>query len=216
MFERKVMDDIRGLREWYRSLSWLKKRLFWVMIILIPVWGSTFYAFYYIIHNNMEELSDLIVEITVAWSGELLFFTIVGLIVTFVTLRDPGEGSLDERIRILFGSDKIPDCVLTYNKNTLSRLAAYAETATRTVLVKQFDPAIHAYRVEVTTTYLYRNLLRDLPYDETLPLRVKPDVFSGQQPPELGKVTSITVDGQETMTGQLPIEADGFQTELRL
>jgi hypothetical protein len=215
MFDR-VRANLQKVGIWYRGFSWLKKRLLWVGIVLVPVWAATFYCFYFIVHNQLKAQNDLIVEITVAWSGELLFFTIVGLIVTFVTLQDPGEGALDDRIRILFGSEKIPDCVLNYNRNTLSRLSAYAEIADRTVIIEVYDDNRKAYKVKISTSYLYRNLLRDVIYDETLPLFVTPDEFKENAPFELGRVTSIKIDGAETITKQLPIEPKGFQTELRL
>lgn len=207
---------IAELVTWYGGLSWIKKRLFWVGIFLIPVWLATFYFFYYIVHYELKDLKDLIIEVVVAWSGELLFFTVVGLIVTFATLEDPGEGNFDDRIRILFGSGNLPHCVLTYNRNTLSRLSAYVEEADRTITIETYDDNHKAYKVRVRTVYLYRNLLRDVAYDETLPVNVTPDEFKTNGPTELGRVTSITIDDSETITQQLPIDATGFKTELRL
>jgi hypothetical protein len=131
-------------------------------------------------------------------------------------LRDPGEGSLEDRIRILFGSEQIPDCVLNYNKRTLSSLSAYAENANRLIIVDTYDQDLRAYRVKVKTTYIYKNLMKDTGYDETLPLHVTPDDFTTNAPAEFGKVTSITIDGSQMITKQLPIERNGLTTELRL
>jgi hypothetical protein len=216
MFER-TKSAYQKFARWYQGLRWLNKRVFWVGVILVPIWLATFYWFYFMVRHGLVEPTELIVEVTIAWSGELLFFTAVGLLVTYLTLQDPREGTLDDRIRILIGETVIPSTVSNYIKGTLSKFSAYVEHAKREVVVESYNDHFNAYRVRVTTTYQYRNPLRDSLYDEPLSVRVSPDTFaSGAGPTELGRVTSIRIDGAEKMTSQLPIEPNGFQTDLRL
>jgi hypothetical protein len=152
----------------------------------------------------------------VAWTGELIFFSILGGIISVVTLKDPAQASFDERIRILFGTDKLPDSVMTYNKRMLSRLAGYATTGERQVVIEDYRDDIKAYRTRITTKYLYKNLLPDVDYDETLPWHYRPDVIQANPPLDLARILSISIDGVEFVEQPIAVEEAGFNTELRL
>ncbi len=89
---------------------------------------------------------EVIIGALVAWTGELIFFSVVGGIISVVTLKDPAEASFDERIRILFGTDRLPDQVMNYNKRMVSRLAGYAHTGDREVILDEYRPDLRAYR----------------------------------------------------------------------
>lgn len=202
--------------KWYRSCSWLKRRIILVIGTLGVGWIITALVIYGTIAAGITKWDDVIIGALVAWTGELIFFSILGGVVSVLTLRDPRQEVFDDRIRILFGADKVPDAVLNYNRRMLSRLAGYAQSANRSVTIEEYSPEFKAYRVRVKTEYFYKNLLPDVEYDETLPWHFTPDKFPANGPPELGKILSIRVEGEETIKKPILVEPEGFRAELRL
>jgi hypothetical protein len=213
MFER-TKDNWRKLKGWYREIGWAKRRVVAVVSALGGAWLITFVVFYFVFGWAGAHKDELFVGTFAAWTGELVFFSLVGAIITVVTLRDPSREVYDERVRILFGSG--PESVLNYNKRILSRLSAYTQRAMRTITIESFDPATNAYRVKVKSEYHYKNLLHDVDYDDTLPWNVSPDRWDQNPPAEIGRIMSIRIDGNETIQRPQIIGADGYTVELKL
>src|ERR1017187_8447921 len=130
-----MMNRLRdtAFYRWYKSRSWLGRRVILVVAALVAGWVITGIILIALFDYDLASYHEVMVGALVAWSGELVFFSIVGGIVSVVTLKDPAQASFDERIRILFGTDRLPDPVMTYNKRMLSRLAGYAPTGHRQV-----------------------------------------------------------------------------------
>jgi hypothetical protein len=169
-----------------------------------------------IIFSGTILTGDQFIHVFDAWCAELLFFSLVGAVVTLFAIRDPAQEVFDDRIRILFGRSNVPDSVLTYNKRMLSELSAYAKTAERTILLESFGPAFDAYKAKITTVYNYANLLPDVDYNQSSTLHVMPDEFGSEGPKELGRITSIRIAGREIINKHVPIFKEGFTTEATL
>jgi len=139
-------------------------------------------------------------SVFLAFAGELVFFTFVGVIGTLVSLRDPKDEGFDERLKILYGRD-VPNVVFGYIRNNiLMKLSAYAKSGKRTITIESYDDALHAYRVRIETTYEIHNLLRDVPYNQTTTISILPDAFEDPAPRELGKMLSVKVGHSNKLT----------------
>lgn len=154
--------------------------------------------------------------ILAAWIGELTFFTLIGGIISVMTLKNPMEERFDERMRIMFGQPHMPDAVMKYNKGVISRLSAYAKTGSRLITLETFDPATSAYKARIKTEYHIFNLFSDTRYSDTIKISIKPDDFQNPKPSEIGRVISIKIDGVESVTNPLIFDNTGFSSEIRI
>lgn len=180
----------------------------WIVTALVII---AFHAFFY------SHVTEVISEVFVAWSGELLFFTIVGLAVTLITVEkpeDPRSRPVADRIKILFGISQVPDVMIRYTEELLEGMARYAKDVKRCVTVTDYDPQINAYKVQVTISYAVQNVLHDKPITESIPFTIEPDKFDNFSNAEMGKINSVVVGGSEKINAYTPIKIDGFSTNL--
>jgi hypothetical protein len=197
-----------------RSAGWLSRRLRFLFFILGLVWLLTALALFLGRAWLAAHFGEIAVDATAAWLGELSFFTFVGLILTLITLRDPAESDFSERLRILFGTDQIPDSVLQNSKTLIGQAALYIHEGIRDIEIQEYDEQTRAYRVRVQTTYDYRNLLPDIGFDSAVPLGFFPDKFGENRPQEIGRISSIKVGGVEQLRKPILIENEGFATNI--
>jgi hypothetical protein len=163
-----------------------------------------------------EHIEEMQRGVLAAFTGELLFFTLIGGAVTIVSLRDPTEERFDDRLKILYGRGAVPNAVLQYNKNVITKISAYSKTIKRVIIIEAYDNTLKAYRERITTEYEISNLLPDVPYGESMRLSVIPDDFGQADPSELGRIISIQVGGSQTITKPIPIGKDGISTEVKI
>jgi hypothetical protein len=147
-----------------------------VSAALLAAWVVTGLVVAALLEYNVTNSHDVIIGALVAWTGELIFFSIVGGVVTVVTLKDPAQASFEERVRILYGIENLPEAVTEYNKREISRLAGYARQAVRHIVLEEYRDDLKAYRARIKTEYRYRNLLPDVDYEASLPWRFKPAI----------------------------------------
>jgi hypothetical protein len=174
------------------------------------VWAC--HAFFY------AHASEVMLEVFVACSGELLFFSVVGLAVTLITIEkpeDPRNRPVADRIKILFGISEVPEFMIRYSESVLEGMARYAKNVRRRVSVIEYDPVLNAYKVHVDISYSVQNVMHDRSIDEKIPLAISPDKFDQFVKPEMGKVISMMVDSQQKITAYTPIDiVDGFATDI--
>jgi hypothetical protein len=213
MFE--IKKRWRGLAAWFWSIGWVRRRILLVMLVPLAAWVITALIVYFTwTWISGQHADEMFRGLLAAWVAELLFFTIVGVVVAVITLRDPTQESFDDRMKILFGKTNIPDAVLDHNKQVLARLCGYVQTAHRSIYLEHFDEELAAYRSRTKTEYEFRNLLPDLPYNDTMKIRLRADTFVDPHPREHGRVVSIKMGEVETMREPITFQADGFNTEV--
>ena len=201
---------------WYRGLTWLRQQLILIGIVVSASWAITFVGLILATRSELIDFPDFLGDVLLAWTGELLFFTVVGGIVTAISFKDPRGAEFAEREKILFGSGDVPECVLTYHRQVFARLAGYVSMADRKIFIEDYDQKTNAYKVRVKTTYNYKNALPDMPYDDKITLRVTPDEFEASAPAEMGRVLYVTMNGEEKIQKPIVMDKEGFQTELQL
>lgn len=204
------------LVRWYRARSWLGRRVVLVALTLLAGWIVTAVTIVILLKWEVTTGHAIVLGALEAWTGELIFFSVLGGVVTVLTLKDPSQASFEERVRILYGAENLPEAVTEYNKRMVSHLAGYAHQAVRHVALEEYKADIKAYRAKVKTEYHYRNLLADVDYAATLPWRFRPDKISVEPPLELGRIISIKIGGQEKVTQPIIVDEKGFFTELPL
>jgi hypothetical protein len=205
------------LGRWYGARSWIGRRVLLVLLALFAGWLITAVVLFVLLDFDIANRHEVFIGALVAWTGELIFFSILGVIVTLVTLKDPSQASFEERLRILFGLENLPEAVTEYNKRMISRLAGYARLGQRRISLEEYRPEIKAYRARVKTEYQYRNLLSDIDYEAPLPWRFVPDKIDGASTPfELGRIISIKIGDEEHVRQPIIVDESGFATEFTL
>jgi hypothetical protein len=198
---------------WRSTFNWRRRRVLGIVAVLLLGWAITGAIIWLVLSWASGKSDELYIGVLSAWIGELIFFTVIGAIISVMTLRDPSRELYDDRVRILFGNG--PDSVINYNKRIVAQLSAYTQAGERSVVIEEYNPTLKAYRCRVKTIYHYKNLLHDVGYEDTLPWVIEPDPMD-PPPPEFGRVLSIRLAGTETIQHPHAIPADGFRTELRL
>ncbi|HLW69661.1 MAG TPA: hypothetical protein VKS22_03465 [Candidatus Binataceae bacterium] len=169
-------------------------RLRKIALAFLVAWGLTIFVGWLLIDASAAtHRVDYERDVFFAWLGELLFFTVVGLAISIVSLEKPENPyakSLNDRIKILFGTTDIPDTVLHYYAQQMVKMASCASTATREIEIREYRSDLLAYEVEVCTDYQIKNLLQDRESLNESMIFLKPDEF-GQGEQRLGTVTSI-------------------------
>jgi hypothetical protein len=184
-----------------------------------------FFAFGWIITGGIQFLYHSTIhtdeisvfhEIFVAWSGELLFFTAVGLAVAIISIKEPTDPRTQtwrERVQILFGLSSVPDCVTEFHRKTLEEIARYAANGNRLLTIEDYNKSADAYRVRIDHNYDIVNALHDTDLTERLAVRITPDELDKNIFNEAGKVLSIKAGLDEKITSFTPIPFEGLFTE---
>lgn len=193
----------------------------WRVLVVIGFfalgWVITFIVFW--IFRETIDQPSLWHEIFVAWTGELLFFTIVGLAVTIVSLerpRDPRTENWRDRVRNLFGLSTVPECVAEFHRQSIEQIARYATNVRREIIIEEYDSTVDAYRVNIKQDFIIRNALHDTELTEKLPFRVEPDNIALGPDRYLGRVFSVVIGGSEKIQTFTPIPAQGFSTDFMI
>lgn len=205
---------------WFRRFGWFEKRVILVMGGLLVGWLITIIVlliFHTWLTGQTGQFRDeMLREILAAWTGELLFFTFVGGVITIGTLRNPMQEGIEERMRILFGRAHVPDAVMKYNRDAITRLAAYSKTGRRIIILEAFDQKISAYKARIKTSYDIQNLFPDIHYSDSISMRITPDKFEPNAPQEIGRVTSIRLGNNETVANPLIVDQNGFTSDIKI
>ena len=211
-----VSQKWTGLCNWYAGLNWVRRRIYLMIAVLGVTWIFTAILLFLLQAWMMgPHADDMLRHVFGAFVGELIFFSIVGGVVTAVTLRDPRQEGFDERLRILYGGAQIPDAVSKFNRSEFARLSGYVKHAKRLIVIESYDAAVGAYRVKTRTSYLIQNLLPDVVYQDAVRINIRPDEFD-TPPSDMGRVNSIKVGDVEQITNVVTIQSEGFTTETKI
>jgi hypothetical protein len=146
-----------------------------------------------------------------AWTGELAFFTIVGLVVAVVSLREPEQETFLQRVKILYGMPDSPQFALEYNSSEIKKLAAYATRAERMITIEEYSQESAGYRIRTRTHYSVKNMLRDVVYTDVVVVSVGNDPFD-HPPRDLGRLRSVKIGNVEQLAGPETIPPEGYKT----
>ena len=104
--------SLHTYRSYFSRLTWIRRRFLAVFAVLGAAWLATI-AIFYIEWQffGAVNLGETLRGVFVAWAGELIFFTVVGITIAVITLRDPRAEHFEERFRMLYGQKQIPDTV---------------------------------------------------------------------------------------------------------
>lgn len=160
-----------------------------------------------------EQSSNVWVSFYASWAVDVVFFTVVGLVVTLMGFRSPVEEDFENRISILYSGKRDPRSVMQYNSAQIKKLSAYAERASRKLLIHEYNENYKAYRVTTTTTYVLKNLFDDVPFDDEATFSLTLSTFESSIPQNIGNILSIWFK-EEKLKRPAAITAAGFSTNV--
>ncbi len=176
-------------------------RLWAILAFFVAGWLITIF-FPWLWHPEITKSgTDLVHEIFIAWTGELLFFSIVGLAVTVISLEkppDPRTADWNSRVRYIFGMANVSPIVTDFHRKSLESLARYSSHGQRFIYVEEYSPTLGAYRVRVDHKYTIQSAIHDMAFDEKIPLSLTPDKFDGQNIEHVGRVNSVIISSALT------------------
>jgi hypothetical protein len=206
------MGSKQVLAQWCRS-KWRGLTIFGFFGLGWTITGIAAFVYRGELFDNNSE--NILRDIFVAWSGELIFFSVVGLAITIVSIerpKNPSSEQLIDRIKILLGSEDVPEGLLFHGREILEVMAVYHKEVIRTVIFQRYDKDEDAFLVTVRLQAVLCNAMRDLPIRYVYHSRILPDKFSEKFPTPIGRYVSIRVDTENKLHQPLEIAATGFST----
>jgi hypothetical protein len=102
-----IGEQWRGFQTWIHRQNWVQQRILLILLAICLGWLACIliivFAWSWVFGQHTDEMLHGVLAAVI---GELIFFSIVGGAVSIVTLRDPSQGTYDERLRILYGQDR--------------------------------------------------------------------------------------------------------------
>lgn len=218
LIAKKIRETLRRNRMRIKIMRWhvLIDGKSWIVVLtLLFAYLVTAVAAHLLSSTLANESTNMWVSIYSSWAVNVVFFTVVGLVVTLMGFRSPAEEHFENRVSILYSGKREPRSVMQYNSDQIRRLAAYATCANRKLVVHEYSPTYKAYRVNITTTYTFASLLDDVLYEDEAGLGLTPDQFQSTPPPQIGKVLSIWFK-DEKLKRTSEITEQGFSTNIPL
>ncbi len=192
-----------------------QKKIWFILGFFLAGWVATLVIWY--CRDYIFGLGDNVYkEVFLAWTGELIFFTVVGLAVTVITMEKPPNPTslkFDERFQILFGDKDNPREVQRFHKQEIELLARYSSAGSRKIIIREFKPELNAYVVMVHNWYVLNNAFRDVHLMEKIPLQITPDPFEGKNLPNVGQINHIKINKSEKIHNFTPIPVIGYKIE---
>ncbi len=129
-----------------------------------------------------------------AWAGGLALFVIAGAFVAIVSLERPEQGTFDERARILFRRQpgRHIDYIVAKIREALEH---YAESATITVSIREFDGEANKFRLARDSKLIVRSYIDDIDSTYTTEFRLA-QVSAPPKGKEPNRLLFIRVNGE--------------------
>lgn len=180
---------------WWSARTPLQRYAFWVVslaylltlfvTVLVSGWGT------YIAGPRGSSFFDSanVTAFALSMWANILFFTAVGLATLLISLKRPEHDILENRVWYLFSSRNATNAARQYIVERIHKFAAFASRGSITYAVREYNPDIQAYKVEVTNLLYLKNML---PYEQYVDKDVELEVWCDkiENPPggELGAV----------------------------
>jgi hypothetical protein len=166
------------------------------------------------------KLGEFLDGLTTNIVADLLFFGFVGAAGIFAQFYSDRGDILRERLRRVFLSKKVNFSLIEYFESVVISNCVFAEEAIHDVTIMEFNQQLGAYRADFKNTYLLRNALGDVHYDDEISVEVAPDLISDDVKPlavilylrltdQRGTVTNFAVPGVE-------VGVDGYRQTVRM
>jgi hypothetical protein len=133
-----------------------------------------------------------------AWTASLVFFAILGVAGTIVSLYRPEKEVFATKVRILCGGRIGPE--VDYIQEVIRKIGYYSERVSRTYTIKDWDSQRNAYEIEVFHESLNANFFDD-DADDNGSFNMKPDPLTPPLDP-IGKLIEVNVDGKQVLAAE--------------
>lgn len=147
-----------------------------------------------------------------SWTQDVLFFTLVGVVVVFATAPyNSNNATFDERIIAFYGSNT-PIALRDYAKKALTRFGGYSPLAERKITILEYNPEINGFKVEIDMTQTVKNMF-DVTYVDHPEVAIKADKFDNPpKPAGMVQWLNINDDSQlKDVDTEIPV-GDGEST----
>jgi hypothetical protein len=197
---------IRWLERNFRNLSEDKRIIIMVGAFLVSIIITAIFA--KIAHN--ENPVAFWYGFYQSWTASLVFFSILGVAGTLVSLYRPEKDEFGNRVRILFGGRQ--DESVEFITDAIRRIGYYSETVERLYEIQEYNKANDAYKIKVTHKSVTRNYYDDLAAKDKATWKLTPDPFPNPIDP-VGHLLSFKVNGNHRISSPLPIPPTGLEYE---
>lgn len=161
----------------------------------------------------------LLDSLTTNFISDAIFFVLVGVAGTLAQFYGERGDVLQQRLRRLFGSDKVSLPVIDFFEEVAKANSVYAELAEHDISVLEFRRDICAYRGEFRNIYRLKNAFGDIPYDAVVQVEIARD-FARAGVDNEAMVTSLRLerDGKidEFLSSKARVPAEGFKQLIRV
>lgn len=128
-----------------------------------------------------------------AWTASIVFFAILGVAGTIVSLYRPEKDAFEAKVRILCGGRTGTE--VDYIRENITKVGYFSESVARTYTILNWDPDRKAYEIEVTHESVNKNFFDDDASDSGR-FGVKPDPLTPPLDP-VGRLIEVNVDGKQ-------------------
>ena len=131
-----------------------------------------------------------------SWTEDIIFFSIVGLIFTALSLRRPELEHFQTRVQILFSGNKGP--AVDYISDKIRQMGYYAVKVRRELVIEKYDDDYGAYLIRFKSTNYLKNLFDDIDAKVLTGFGITPDKPGDfkQAPSPVGLITSMKIEGE--------------------
>lgn len=159
-----------------------------IIVVAILTWALTIVGLYFGVQYSDNKTAAALFQ---SWTGDVIFFSIVTVLISVISTIPPARESFEQRAAILFQGLK--GSQVDFARSLLNRLGNYSEKTHTTVTIHRVEEGW--FRLLVKTTHNLRNLIEDVRTTYVLPL-VDTELFVDKPPGREGEVLSFSVDGK--------------------
>ncbi|HTW52774.1 MAG TPA: hypothetical protein VME45_12875 [Stellaceae bacterium] len=129
-----------------------------------------------------------------SWTASIVFFAILGVAGTIVSLYRPEKDAFEAKVRILCGGAMGSE--VDYIRENITKIGYFAESVVRTYTIVDWDPGRRAYEIEVSHHSVNRNFFDDDASD-TGRFALTPDPLGDPPLDPVGRLIEVNVDGKQ-------------------
>ncbi len=149
-----------------------------------------------------ENFGDFKISFIASLVEDMVFFSVLGLAISFAPFSVTGGDVLYTRLQRLFGKRNLDNDLVTYFMGLIRRNAIYSEHSAHKITILEYLPELYAYRVAFENQYDLHNAFGDVPYAEDISLEIVPDLCKEGIKP-LAQVSKIEIQSDAGLTDEL-------------